>query len=66
MRNNRYQVMAHSSRGLFRHAATSAFLMLRKGDVMTLRLTEGAIYENPYVNAYNSFSAFMMYRDDGA
>lgn len=66
MRNNRTRVWAYGRRGRYQHGSTSAFLMLRRGDVMTLRVTKGALYENPYVNSYNSFTALMMYRADGA
>ncbi|XP_050735176.1 cerebellin-4-like [Eriocheir sinensis] len=64
MLNNYPLVWAYSRRGRYMHSSTSLFYFLLKGDVIKLQLEEGAIYENPYVNAYNSFSSFMMFRND--
>ena len=62
MKNDRYQVTAYGSGIDYSHASNSAFLELRRGDIIHLQLQQGTIYEHPFDEAYTTFTGFMLFR----
>ncbi|XP_045589430.2 cerebellin-2 isoform X1 [Procambarus clarkii] len=60
-RNGEYQVTAYGTRPTFEHGSNSVFLVLRRGEKISLVLQQGGIYEHPANEAYTTFSGFLLF-----
>ncbi|XP_071512606.1 complement C1q-like protein 4 [Panulirus ornatus] len=61
VKNKEYQVTAYGTTGFLKHGSNSAFLELRRGDIIALQLQQGKIYE-PRHASYTTFTGFIVFQ----
>nr|XP_045610273.1 complement C1q-like protein 4 [Procambarus clarkii] len=61
LKNKVPQVTAYGTLSHFEHSSNSVFLELHRGDVVSLQLQEGMIYDHPFNETYTTFTGFLVY-----